>query len=575
MSEITTYVHKASGNLMKHRKNWFFLIQIILLPVFFSRCGSAEKPPEKDIVKQAEQLEAHTRENIRNVLHYAMENGAKINDTITLQSLSLVNQVYQKNNYEAIWSREDNWQPLADSLYFFIQHAKEYGLFPADYYIGSLTNIRTRISTDTLSRKDAALWTRADLMLTDAYFKIARHLKLGRLERDSTMMKADSLYNDEFFIGYFNRALASAAITSLFQELEPKYEGYLNIKAALPGFLDSAQFFNYTYVTYPNKDSLDFIETLEKRLSEDGFFDPKANRYDSAILASSIKNYQVANGLKVTGKVSAGFVKYLNNHDWQKFRRIAVTLDRYKLLPDSVLPTYALVNIPAYYLYVYEEDTLAFKSRVIVGAPKTKTPLLYSEISNFITYPQWTVPYSIIFKEMLPRIKKDITYLQKQNLMVVDKADSVIDPVTIDWSKLNKTYFPYLLRQRQGDDNSLGVIKFNFRNTYSVYLHDTNARWLFSKTERALSHGCVRVQEWQKLSRFLVRNDTISFPSDTLTAWINRQEKHVVSGFRKLPLFIRYFTIETDKDGRLRFYDDVYGQDDELIRKFFASKRIA
>ena len=175
---------------------------------------------------------------------------------------------------------------------------------------------------------------------------------------------------------------------------------------------------------------------------------------------------------------------------------------------------------------------------------------------------------------MLPKIQRDINFLQRQNLMVVDKADSVIDPLTIDWRKLSKKNFPYLLRQRQGDDNSLGVMKFNFRNKYSVYLHDTNARWLFSKSERALSHGCVRVKEWEKLSRFLVRHDTLALPSDTLKAWISRQEKHVVSRFPRLPLFIRYFTVEGKDDG-LRFYDDIYGQDRVLIDRYFANKAIS
>jgi murein L,D-transpeptidase YcbB/YkuD len=170
---------------------------------------------------------------------------------------------------------------------------------------------------------------------------------------------------------------------------------------------------------------------------------------------------------------------------------------------------------------------------------------------------------------MLPAIQKDTNYLNKQNLMVVDKNDSVIPPSKIKWSKLSKTYFPYQIRQRQGDDNSLGVLKFNFRNKYSVYLHDTNARWLFSKSMRALSHGCVRVQNWQDLAHFLVRNDTVRYSADTLASWIVRQEKHVVTGFRKVPLFIRYFTCE-GKNGRLKFYDDIYAEDKMLTEKYFS-----
>ena len=121
-----------------------------------------------------------------------------------------------------------------------------------------------------------------------------------------------------------------------------------------------------------------------------------------------------------------------------------------------------------------------------------------------MTLPQWTVPYSIIFKEMLPKIQKNINFLKKENLMVVDQDDNVVDPSKVNWAKLGKNHFPYQLKQQQGDNNSLGVIKFNFRNKYSVYLHDTNVRGKFAQAFRAISHGCVRLKEWQKLSDFLV-----------------------------------------------------------------------
>jgi murein L,D-transpeptidase YcbB/YkuD len=211
---------------------------------------------------------------------------------------------------------------------------------------------------------------------------------------------------------------------------------------------------------------------------------------------------------------------------------------------------------------------------VIVGAPKTRTPLLTSEISNFVTYPQWNVPNSIIFHEMLPAIKRDVTYLQKQNLIVVDDNDSVRDPSKINWRRLNKNNFPYQIKQREGDDNSLGVMKFNFKNKYDVYLHDTNVRWMFDKTFRALSHGCVRVKEWRKLSDFLIRNDTLKYHPDSLKAWITRQEKHTIWGFSKVPIFIRYFTVE-GKKGKLQFYDDIYGEDRALRDRYFAQKPIS
>jgi murein L,D-transpeptidase YcbB/YkuD len=235
--------------------------------------------------------------------------------------------------------------------------------------------------------------------------------------------------------------------------------------------------------------------------------------------------------------------------------------------------TYIWVNIPAYRMKVIDSGNVALESNVIVGQPKTRTPLLTSNLTNFITYPQWTVPYSIVFGEMLAKIKANPDYLRKQNLMVVDKNDSVMNVDSLNWKKFNKNYFPYQIKQRQGDDNSLGVLKFNFANKYSVYLHDTNARWLFSKENRALSHGCVRVKEFMKLADFLVRYDSIRFPPDTLRSWITRQEKHVVSGFPRVPIFIRYFTCE-GKNGGIKFYNDVYGEDRVLSQRYFDNKTL-
>lgn len=545
---------------------------ILLAVLCVPACKHSGKPPEKDLVSNEEQLEDRVAKDLRKTLDYAKKNRAQINDSVTLASFRLVNPVYDQCKYQAIWSRRDEFKSMADSLYAVVEHAKEWGLFPEDYHYSSLQAVWNRLKKDSASQKDAALWTKADVLLTDAYFTVARHLKIGRLSPDSVTLKKDSLYNDAFFIKNFHTATSQGTVIRTLLGLEPAYPGYQRIRSGIKSFLDSAHFRAYTYIKYPYKDSLQFIASLGKRLSEDGFLQ-KGAATDSATLSAGIQKYQQTKKLRATGKITESLVRSLNNTDWEKFKSVAVTLDRYKLLPDTLPSTYVLVNLPAYTLYVYDEDTLALQSRVIVGSPRTRTPLLNSAISNFITYPQWTVPYSIIFKEMLPRIQRNVGYLARQNLMVVNGKDEVVDPYTIDWSKLNPKRFPYLIRQRQGDDNSLGVIKFNFVNKYSVYLHDTNTRWQFNRSSRDISHGCVRVEQWEKLSHFLVRADTVRFPPDTLRAWMSRQEKHMVTGFPKVPLFIRYLTTD-GKNGKLVFYSDIYGYDRQLKEKYFSGKRI-
>lgn len=532
-------------------------------------CKQREKPTEKDIVRQPELFPERLKKNLTQLVEYAGNNSGRINDTILLKNISLVSSIYNQNGFTPIWSADGSFASLGDSLNNFLDNCLQYGLFPVDYNMRAIQGIRTRVKSDTMSAKDAALWSRADLLLTDAVIKIAEHLKRGRLPYDSLSRKDTLALTDTFFLKVVNDIVSSRKLVNTLEQLEPRHQAYADLKTATRIFVDSTEFKNFTYLPFPFGDTSTFYGLLRNRLFEEGLLDSLPDVLDSVTLRKLLTKYQASKKLKTTGKINENTVKNLNDTPWERYKRIALSMDKFKLMADTMPHTYVWVNIPSFSLKVVEEDTLVMESRVIVGTAKTRTPELYSEISNFITYPQWTVPYSIVFKEMLPAIQKDINYLQKQNLMVVDRYDSVIDPHKIDWSKLSKKRFPYLIKQREGDDNSLGVLKFNFRNKYAVYLHDTNVRWMFQKTARALSHGCVRVQDWKDLAHFLVRNDTVKYHTDTLASWILRQEKHVVSGFRKVPLFIRYFTCEA-KEGRLRFYDDVYGDDKVLAEKYFA-----
>jgi len=511
--------------------------------------------------------------DLKSILAYVAGNGDKLNDSTVLLYRRLAQGVYDSNGYAALWSRKQRWLPVAESLFAFIDSSKNYGLFPSDYHYTSLSFIERIVREDTLARKNEALWSRADLMLTDAFFTLVKHLKQGRLDYDSVTLRKDSVLSDSLFTRTLSTALGTGTVVTSLEGLEPKHPRYDSLKVYLKDFLAAAHFRPLTWLDYPYKDSAVFYPALANRLREVGYIDSATTSADTAKLAAAIRNYQTTNKLKVTGRPSSEMVTMMNNSDWEKFKRIAITMDRYKLLPDTLPKTYVWVNLPSFGLQVMNDDTVVLESKIIVGAPKTRTPLLTSEISNFVTYPQWTVPESIIMKEMLPAIKNNLDYLRKQNLMVVDSKDSVRDPATINWRKLNKNNFPYQLKQRQGDDNSLGVMKFNFRNKYDVYLHDTNGRWMFDKTFRALSHGCVRVKEWRKLSDFLVRNDTTKYHPDTLRAWIKRQEKHTVYGFSRVPIFLRYFTCE-GKKGHIIFYDDIYGEDRQLRNRYFAKKPI-
>ena len=268
----------------------------------------------------------------------------------------------------------------------------------------------------------------------------------------------------------------------------------------------------------------------------------------------------------------------MNLTDLEKFNRIAITLDRYKQLPAKMPKQYVWVNLPAYKLKVWDADTIAFESKIICGKTTTPTPYITSAISDIIIYPTWTIPASIVKKDIIPGMKKNPGYLARKGFHLINNKGETVDPSVVNWSKYTKG-IPYNVMQGSGDDNALGVIKFNFNNPFSVYLHDTNQRYLFKNSSRSLSHGCVRVQEWQKLAFYLVRNDSmlarhpdsLHYNTDSISHWIALKEKHRIDLKNHVSLFIRYFGCEL-VNGNIKFYDDIYNDDKEMREKYFSGK---
>jgi murein L,D-transpeptidase YcbB/YkuD len=560
-----------------YRKAFIFFVLINFLASLLS-CKSQHAAVEKQIVEDPTKMDEKVNENVKDVLQYAIDNNGKINDSTMLSTTVIVDSFYQKNDYKNIWSKDEVWDPLADSLYDFIKSSENYGLFPNDYHFKELQYLRSKIEHDSLIRKDANTWTKAELMLSDAFMQIAKHLKQGRLLPDSISLTADTTMLNDFFIKNLNSVIEDKSLTSFFNSLEPKHKGYIELKNSIKKFVDSMDRKRYTYVLYPYKDSVAFIKNLQKRLQEGGYLNSAIKSLDSTELAVAIKVAQKKKKLKTDGKISANLIALLNASDAERFKRIAINIDRYKQLPDALPKKFIWVNLPAFYLRVFDDDTLVFESKTIVGKPTTRTPKLNSEISDMVTYPKWTIPNSIIKKDILPAMKINPGYLARKGFSLVDEKGDVVDPYSVTWTKYTKG-IPYKIVQGSGDDNALGIFKFNFNNPYSVYLHDTNQRYLFKNPARALSHGCVRVQEWEKLAYYIAKNDsinlkagtTLNYTVDSIKTWLANKVRKTIIVRNRIPLFIRYFTCE-GKNGKLAFYSDIYGEDKVLRDKYFANK---
>src|SRR5215212_775944 len=232
----------------------FLVISVLSFFIFLFSCKSKHAATEKQIVATPEEMDTRVTENVKAVLQYALDNNGKINDSIKLSVAAIVDSFYHKNDYVNIWSKNEKWEPLADSLYNFIEGSETYGLFPSDYHYKDISEIRLALTKDTLAKTDANMWTIAELMLSDAFMQLSKHLKQGRLLPDSISLSANAAVTNDFFIKNLNTVIRERSLTSLLNTLEPKHTGYSELKKGIKRFTDSMDRRRYTYVVYPNKD---------------------------------------------------------------------------------------------------------------------------------------------------------------------------------------------------------------------------------------------------------------------------------------------------------------------------------
>jgi murein L,D-transpeptidase YcbB/YkuD len=236
-------------------------------------------------------------------------------------------------------------------------------------------------------------------------------------------------------------------------------------------------------------------------------------------------------------------------------RQIELNLERWRWLPEDLGARHIVVNIPSYELRLVEQGRETLRMRVVVGKRFNPTPVFSDEITYITFSPKWNVPETILTDEILPALRKDDSYLEAHDMEIVKKG-KVVDAGDVDLDDPKS----FQVRQRSGDANALGLVKFVFPNQFDVYLHDTPADALFSRSERALSHGCVRVEKPGELAEQLLRDEP-KWDRAAIDTAMHSGEEQSVTLKQPVPVHIVYWTAWTEEDGSVRYADDVYGLD--------------
>jgi murein L,D-transpeptidase YcbB/YkuD len=305
-------------------------------------------------------------------------------------------------------------------------------------------------------------------------------------------------------------------------------------------------------------------DLLRQRLiiSEDLAAGKASGPFDEA-LGEAVKRFQVRHGLAATGTVTPRTLAALNVSVQKRVRQLEASLERLENMNFAFGQRYVVVNLPATFAEAVENDVVVRRYRVIVGKTEKPSPTLTAEITGVVLNPTWTVPSSIAKTEISAHMRKDPGYLSRMHMEVLDAHDRPIDPASVDWSGAHTPNFT--VRQQDGAWNALGAVKIDMPNPYSVYMHDTNQRNLFSDDYRFDSHGCSRVDNVRDLATWLLQEEMSKWNRAAIDAAVATGVHQEIALPKKVPVAWIYLTGWMTKDQTIQFRNDIYDQDEQLL----------
>lgn len=492
-----------------------------------------------------------------------------------LESGDLIHKFYADRNFKTVWSENGILLELAYEMRFEILQSKFDGLVPEDYHMTLIdAYFKTFETNKSVSKEnDRADLVNLELLLTNAFFALSEDLELGKI--DPATLKGDWEIQRKGAQGNYMELLKESVsrqqIRQNLERLYPKFTIYKKGREVLRAMDERAKTdtLDWKVVKLERSikvgDSHAAVATLRERLSFWGYAGQHTvvdlQTYDSAMFLG-VKAFQSRNGMEPDGIIGKNTAIGLSASPALLMDKAAVNLERLRWLPDTVRNLeLILINIANYQLdYVDKLDTL-FSARVIVGKRYHESPVFTAPMSYIVFSPYWNIPPSIIKSEIMPAVRKNPSYLRQKNMEVVNFSGKQMDPSSVNWSGKS---FPYMIRQKPGAGNSLGLVKFMFPNAHNVYLHDTPSRTLFDKEDRAMSHGCIRVQNPAKLAEILLRTDP-SWTSAKIDQAMHQNSEVIVNLSRKIPVALLYLTFWADSKGQAHFRQDIYDRDDEVL----------
>lgn len=582
---------------MIFNRNNFFISLLFVISLFSSCMTNSLNSPQQETNQKPEGT----------ALYFYKTRFANLIDTaqfiykkVPLEATDEIKLFYQRRLFKPAWTNEYIPTKSADSLISLLKNAKKFALRPEFYHVKLIEKLRSQFS-DTSDLYDQLENTcNLELLLSNAAFLFTRHLNRGIMDIDTCSYITKPRLKKIDLTGFINNCIKNKNISSILS-VQPQNYRYKNLLSAYNWFITHSSTDSIKIsIPDPKKDSLKAYLRAKQVLIKNGFLiasndfslnpedenPPKQYSFHNSpnsviqdsLFINALKIFQKYNGLNQDGKIGKYTRIALERTNKEKYEALLLNIEKLKW--ENKMPqNYIYVNIPSFKLRYIKNDSIAATHKVVVGLPNKQTPLLSDTMEYFITFPEWNVPISITSHEILPKLQTDSTYVSRNNYIIYDKNLNAINVNDVDWNQVTSSGMrKYYIKQSGGTSNALGTIKFIFPNSYYVYIHDTPSKRFFNKDVRAFSHGCVRLQNPWQFAQFLLKNDNRSAFIDTLMQFKEKKWQRYVKLNHKLPVFIRYQTVEADGKNNIYFYMDIYKRDKQLLptfkEKFYMKKEI-
>jgi murein L,D-transpeptidase YcbB/YkuD len=495
-------------------------------------------------------------------------------------------QLYQMNGFLPLWDSR-RLRLLTELL----QDIEDDGLRASDYHLAALQSLIAR--GGTLSPLERAT---LDLLASDAYTLILYHLYFGKVDPVSL----DSRWNFELreireadAVKFVHEAITRDRVRASVEQVRPDHWMYAAGRAALAAYRGIAALGGWPQLPAGATLKPGMVDArvplLRERLAltgdlaaaalppDAGAPQPNSPRapatattavgtpdpllFDTT-LEAAVRHFQHRHLLATDGAIGPSTLRELNVPVQARIDQIRLNLERGRWVLHEVKKDgdLVIVDIAGFGVRFIRERKTIWQTRAQVGKPYRQTPIFKSAIDHVVLNPTWTVPPTILEKDILPAVRRDRGYLAKRGLEVIDRDGRTIPTSSIDFSRYTGRNFPYMIRQAAGDDNALGQVKIMFPNPYLVYLHDTPSKSLFDADQRAFSSGCIRTERPFELVELLLA-DPDRWNRAAIDAAVTTRITRTVRLAKPVPVLILYWTVDRDDDGSIMFKPDPYARD--------------